>query len=272
MGKRISYADVADEAPLDLNEFTHPEPAPDVPNELPVAELAANPSNPRPPLDDDPEITELADTVRAGGVLQPLVVVSIDAYRAAKQKGVNGVYTEPPGGASWVVVIGNRRLAAAKAAGLERVPVVIDDARAARADLDVLVENGARRALDPILEAKQMRAVLDGRDMSQRALAEQVGRTPMYVSQRLALTKLISELADAVTAGQLRIERARQLAELDVNEQRACWEAGPPQWAPASGRGVGSRRIQASSPAVAAASLRKHFSAAELAELVQLLS
>jgi len=120
-----------------------------------------------------------------------------------------------------------------------------------------------------------MAEVLKTASISQRELARRIGKSHPYVAQRLALLKLIPELRSAFERGELTIERAREFGELPVAEQRAIVAAGKP-YRRVSGNGVTTRAavrsIRVSTPAAAADSIRKAFSADELAELIRLLS
>lgn len=245
----------------------------DTPRTLAVEQIAMNPLNLRPGQDEqaDEELAETAETIRTHGVVQPLVVCRMAAFTAMFPDEAGQLH-----GADWVVLIGNRRLQAARLAELPEVPVLIDDERVADGagmyEL-MLIENGQRRTLPLIHEARGIQRVLDERDVSIRELSRRIGKSHAYLVQRCALLKLIPELQAAVTAGELRVEDARRFGELSVEQQQAIAAAGKPYRMPA-GKGERpktARRIQASSPAVAAVSLRKQFTDAELGELLRLL-
>ena len=98
-----------------------------------------------------------------------------------------------------------------------------------------------------------MARVLELDRVSVRQLAERIGFTHGYVSQRLALLKLIAPLRDALELGSLTVERARKLGTLSENEQQAVADAGPP-WK-GGGYAVTSRRtLRSGDPAAAARS------------------
>jgi ParB family transcriptional regulator, chromosome partitioning protein len=280
MGKRVNLADLA------VDDF---DPAPPTPpaaspaaqaepiraqplsrdHVAPINSVALNPLNKRPPGEDD-ELAEMAETIRAHGVIQPLVVCSATAYL-----GEFPDQREAVGDRQWVVLIGNRRLRAARMASLDEVAIVVNDEQVTSMYEVMLIENGQRRELPPLHEAEAMAEVLKDSSISQRELARRIGKSHMYITQRLALLKLIPQLREAFERGDLTIERAREFGELAVSEQHAIVEAGKPYRRP-SGNGATTRvavkSIRVSSPAVAAESIRKTFSAAELAELIQLLS
>ena len=287
MGKRVNLAELARE---EVPDSYSPAPSRRTPPSerggdgertveldgatLQVAEIATNPLNSRDPADDSgEEFEQLVATIAQHGVLQPIVVCSAGAFiRRYPDEQVK------LGAAKWVALIGNRRLRASVSAGVERVPALINDDRLSSMYEVMLVENSHRKDLNLLHEAEAMRTVLTADGISQRELAVRIGRTPMYVSQRLALLGLIAPLRGALGDGSLKVEQARQIGSLEPQEQQTIAEAGPPYRLP-TGSAVGKaergasrpRRIAASSPAQAAESIRKLFTAAELAELIRLL-
>src|SRR6266581_3409769 len=131
----------------------------------PVNDLRPNPLNPRGEL-HVAGLDELADSIRAQGVLQPLLVT--------------------PGG---VVVAGHRRLAAARLAGLSEVPVVVRDLDAVQQQEIMLVENLQRQDLSAVEEARAYRRLLDdGHTTAQ--LARRVGVPAARINGRLVLLRL----------------------------------------------------------------------------------
>ncbi|GAA1388731.1 hypothetical protein GCM10009613_26550 [Pseudonocardia kongjuensis] len=296
MGKRVNLAELArEEVPNDYTPPTEslrslrepavasvpapapdssPEPGPDT-SMLPVPDIVSNPLNQRAAGDEeDAEFYELVSTIRGHGVLQPIVVCSASAFleRYPDQAGALDA-------ARWVALIGNRRLRAATVAGLPHIPALVNDDRVASMYEVMLVENSHRKALGPLYEAEAMQRLLSESGIPQRALAARIGRTPMYVSQRLALLGLIEPLREALEAGSLKVEQARQLGGLSEAEQYAIAAAGPPYRKPttnAPARGIEPprrrRSIAVSSPARAAASIREVFTETERAELIKLLA
>lgn len=278
MGKRVNLADLA----VDDLDFATPAPQWTPSDEpaagptastqvVPIDSVALNPLNKRPAGGDD-ELAELAETIREHGVIQPLVVCSAGKYLVEFPDQAEAIAD-----ADWVVLIGNRRLLAARMAPLTEVSIVVNDDQVATMYEVMLVENGQRRDLPPVLEAEAMAEVLKSAEVSRRELARRIGKSHMYVTQRLALLKLIPELRAPFERGELTIERAREFGELPEDEQRAIVAAGTPyRRARPESNGVVTRSavksIRVSTPAAAAESIRKTFSAEELAELIQLLS
>ncbi|WP_245607155.1 ParB/RepB/Spo0J family partition protein [Pseudonocardia spinosispora] len=235
---------------------------------VPIGDLANNPLNKRHVGGDD-ELLEMAETIRQHGVIQPLVVCSAEAYLAAFPSQRMAI-----GDARWITLIGNRRLAAARLVPLTEVSIVVNDGQVSSMYEVMLIENGQRKDLPPVLEAEAIEEAIKASGISQRELARRIGKSHMYVSQRLSLLKLIPEFRELFERGVLKVERARQLGELPQSEQRRIHAGGPPYLSrpvPGGSR-PGTRVIRVSSPAVAAESIRAKFNDDELSLLVSLLS
>ncbi|MFD8288064.1 ParB/RepB/Spo0J family partition protein [Streptomyces lavendulae] len=180
---------------------------------LSVEGLAHNPFNPRVELRS---IDELADSVASRGIIQPLTVVTrlafLDAHPGQSELGR----------AAFVVVDGNRRLAAARLAGLDDVPVHVDDSLAESAD--ILLETALTAAvqhesLDPLDEAKALERLVEVHG-SQRAVARALGKSSPWVTQRIALLKLTPDLQAAVEDRSLPVEIARNVGQLPAQQQQ----------------------------------------------------
>lgn len=181
---------------------------------LPVAQIAHNPFNPREELK---AVEDMADSLTARGVIQPLTVVTRAAFLSA-HPGHEGDL----GPAAYVVVDGNRRLAGANMAGLDDVPVHIDDSLAENAD--TLLETALTAAiqhesLDPLDEAKALQRLVEVHG-SQRAVARSLGKSSPWVTQRIALLKLTPELQKAVENKSLPVEVARNVGQLPAQQQQ----------------------------------------------------
>lgn len=176
--------------------------------------LAHNPRNRRDESQDS--ANELIDTVRAHGVLQPLGIVKAGAFVEAWPE-----HAEAIGDARWVVMAGNRRLAAAREVGLATVPVhELQLTDAGEIDAVMLVENVHRKSLSPMSEAEALAELVE-RHGSQAAAARALGMTSAWVSQRLALRRLAPEVQAAVETGDVTVKDARQFNGMTVDEQRA---------------------------------------------------
>ncbi len=178
-----------------------------------VADVAPHPDNPRRAMKD---LDELATSIKSIGLEQPIVVVPLDAFRAANPDKSVGE------GARWVVVAGHRRRAAAELGGVEEIAAWIrpDRAGADKAAETFVVENIHRAALEPIEEARAF-ALLADLGRSQRQIAERLGVSQAHVSKRLSLLGLAVSVQDALSAGQLTVGDALSLTGVPVEDQVA---------------------------------------------------
>jgi ParB family transcriptional regulator, chromosome partitioning protein len=180
--------------------------------------LAHNPFNPR---DELTEIEETAASLREKGQIQPVAVVRRTAFLAAHPG-----HDEQLGEAEYVVVDGNRRLAAAAVAGLEELRIdVNDDLAASAADLleGALIANVHRVDVPPLDQARAIQELVQVHG-SQGKVAKRLGKTPAWVSQRLALLELTPDLQSKVERGELKVEPARRIGRLPKDEQAAAAE------------------------------------------------
>ncbi|MET9607296.1 ParB/RepB/Spo0J family partition protein [Streptomyces sp. NPDC006512] len=185
---------------------------------VPLDALAHNPYNPREELKS---VKDLADSLTSRGVIQPLAAVTRQAFLAAHPG-----HEEQIGQAAYIVVDGNRRLAAANLAGLDELPVHVDDSLAQ--DADTLLETALIAAvqhenLDPLDEAKALQRLVDVHG-SQRAVARALGKSSPWVTQRIALLKLTPELQEAVEDRTLPVEIARNVGQLPAQQQQSAAE------------------------------------------------
>lgn len=190
-----------------------------LPTSLRLLEVQPNPRNPRY-AEEDPEVLELAATLLRVGQLQPALVISREHYLVA-YPGEGRLGQEP-----WVVIVGNRRLAACHTAGRPTLDVrVSTELTTAEAIEDrVLIENIHRKDLPPLLEAQVLQRRLDQPGATLRSVATAIEKSHMYVQQRLALLKLIPELQQLLRSGALGIRHARELGAKSVDEQRRIHE------------------------------------------------
>lgn len=159
------------------------------PNSLPIASLRPGAGQPRTHF-DDAAIDALADSIRADGVLQPLIVRPVD----------DGVYE---------IVAGERRWRAAQRAQLHDVPVVIREMADDRAAEIALVENLQREDLSAIEEAEGYRHLIDTHGHTQESLAQRIGKSRAHVANTLRLLALPSVIRSHVESGALSAGHAR---------------------------------------------------------------
>ncbi|MFJ5646272.1 ParB/RepB/Spo0J family partition protein [Streptomyces sp. NPDC093223] len=173
-----------------------------VPQGLPTVhpdQLMPSPENGRKKL---LRIHELADTLRTDGMNTAMTVIPPDVYVELYPQHKETVEQQVAAGVLFVVHHGHRRLAAARAAGLESVPILVRR-EVVSPRIAGIQENLQRMSLNPLEEAHEFQAALDeqddtGKQLSQRELAKRVGCSQTYVSHRMALLRLVPVLQQAV--------------------------------------------------------------------------
>ncbi len=173
--------------------------APTIERRVPIAEIRPNPHQPRRFFDDD-RITELAESIRQQGILQPLLVRKVDQ--------------------GYELIVGERRLRAAQRAGLDRVPVVIREVTDAESMEMALVENIQREELTPIEEALAYRQLMDELHLTQEDVAIRVGKSRPVITNLLRVLSLPDEIKDEVDRGHLSVGHARSLLALGTPEEQ----------------------------------------------------
>lgn len=162
---------------------------------LPIDSITPNPQQPRTRFDDD-SLTALSESIAELGVLQPVVV--------------------RPGEDGYVLVAGERRLRAAKRAGLTEIPAVVrvvgDEAGSL---IQALVENLQREDLTPLEEAAAYQQMLDDFEMTHADIAARVGRSRSAISNAIRLLGLPASIQVMVESGELSAGHARALLGTD---------------------------------------------------------
>ena len=161
--------------------------------EVPVNAVSPNPKQPRTHFDDE-AIASLAVSIREVGILQPIVV------RMA--------------GAGYELIAGERRLRAAKLAGLATIPVVVRDTDDADTLREALIENIHREDLGPIELAEAFRQLLEELGLKQEELADRVGVSRSHIANTIRLLQLPLEVQQLLTDGKLQAGHARALLAL----------------------------------------------------------
>lgn len=166
---------------------------------LPVDKLIPHPDNPRKDLGD---LTELADSIKANGILQNLTVVPTDANCE-----------------TFTVVIGHRRLAAAKLAGLQEVPCVIADMDAKEQVRTMLLENMQRSDLTVYEQAQGFQMMLDMGD-SVEEIAAKSGFSKATVRRRVKMLELDQDTLKTVSERQISLADFDELAKIENPKAR----------------------------------------------------
>jgi ParB family transcriptional regulator, chromosome partitioning protein len=169
--------------------------------DLPLESLVESPVNPRRTFEED-ALNELASSIRAQGILAPLLV-------------------RPLGEQTYEIVAGARRYRAAHLAGLSYVPVRIVDLTDAQALETSIVENLQRRDVHPLEEAQGFAALLrlEERQYSVEQIAAKCAKSPGYVASRLRLTELTPDVTEAFAKDEIGLGHALLLAKLQPQQQ-----------------------------------------------------
>ena len=177
-------------------------------DEVDIDLIVPNPRQPRTAIDPE-ALAELAASVRAHGILQPLLV--------SRRVSEGGAVT-------YQLVAGERRLHAARAAGLRRVPVVVRETTPQELLELAIVENVQRADLGALEEAAAYRQLVDEFGLTQEGVAERVGKSRVAVANTLRLLGLPEEVRGSLAAGEITEGHARALLGLPDDAARlAAW-------------------------------------------------
>ena len=163
----------------------------------PIEELKPHSRQPRKTF-DDAKMAELVASIVEKGVIQPLVARRQDDH--------------------YQIIAGERRWRAAQKAGLDRVPVVIQDVSEDWAMEIALIENIQREDLNPLEEAEAYRYLMNSFDLLQEEVAKRVGKDRSTVANALRLLRLPEKVKNDLTANRLSMGHARALLALDQDE------------------------------------------------------
>ena len=168
-------------------------------NEISIYLIDNNSSQPRKSFDDE-KLSELAESIKNYGVVQPIVV-----------KENNGRY---------VIVAGERRFRAARLAGLTKVPVIIRDFDEKELLEVSLIENIQRENLNPIEEALAIKNLIDNYDITQEEAAERLSKSRPAVANSLRLLNLPEKVQDYVKDGKIQAGHARAILSVKGKQRQ----------------------------------------------------
>jgi len=170
---------------------------------VPLDSITPNPRQPRTSIHTS-DLQALAVSIRLHGVLQPLIV------------------TPAPEGTGYVLIAGQRRLEAARLAGLESVPVVVRMAADQERLELALIENLQRTDLNPVEAAQGFRQLTDDFGLTHEEVAQRLGKSRAAVSNTLRLLRLPPAVRQAITNGSLSEGHARALLALPTPQAQAA--------------------------------------------------
>ncbi len=167
--------------------------------EISLDELRSNPYQPRKVFDEE-KLQELADSIKEHGVFQPIIV---------KKSTIKG----------YEIIAGERRVKAAKIAGLDTIPAIVRDF----SDQDMmeiaLLENLQRENLNSIEEAMAYKSLLDSLGITQEELSKRLGKSRSHVTNMIGLLNLPEEVKDMIIEGKISQSHARILSKMDEKEE-----------------------------------------------------
>jgi ParB family chromosome partitioning protein len=174
-----------------------------VPSQLKLDQMVAGIYQPRTRMDEG-ALYELAESIRAQGIMQPILVRKlVDGENAGKYE----------------IIAGERRFRASKLAGLESVPVLVRDVPNEAAAAMALIENIQREDLNPLEEAQGLQRLINEFGLTHETAAQAVGRSRSAASNLLRLLNLADPVQSMLMAGDLDMGHARALLSLDKAAQ-----------------------------------------------------
>jgi ParB family chromosome partitioning protein len=168
--------------------------------ELPIEVIERGRYQPRTDMDPS-ALEDLAASIRAQGVVQPIVVRPL------------------PGGDHYELIAGERRWRAAQMAGLDRIPAVVREVADQAAVAIALIENIQREDLNPIEEGRALNRLIEEFALTHQEAADAVGRSRATVSNLLRLLDLVPEVKTLLENGDLEMGHARALLALPAEDQ-----------------------------------------------------
>ncbi len=164
-----------------------------------IEEIVPNRSQPRKHFDES-RLRELEESIRANGILEPLIVRRVDQ--------------------GYELIVGERRWRAAQKAGLKEVPVMVKEVEGGDAFELSLVENLQREDLNPIEEAEAFKRLAEEFDVSQEELGKRLGKDRTTVANALRLLKLPPEVKDLLVQNRITAGHARAILSLETKEKQ----------------------------------------------------
>lgn len=194
----------------DFNYFGKNQPAgtennPQVVLNLEIFKITSNPHQPRFNFDSE-KLNELADSIKIHGIIQPLIVSKINANQ-------------------FELIAGERRLQAAKLAGLKEVPVILRNANEQEKLELAVIENIQRHDLNPIEEAKSFHKLREEFNLSQEEIAKKLGKSRSAIANKIRLLSLPIEIQKALLENKITEGHAKAILAVENPEkQKALFE------------------------------------------------
>jgi len=200
LGLEVLLGPKIDDAPADGR-------ASPLPTALHLNQIQPGRYQPRTRMDEG-SLYELAESIKAQGIMQPILVRPLDGAGAKASR--------------YEIIAGERRFRAAKLAGLDEVPVLVRIVPDAAAAAMALIENIQREDLNPLEEAQGLKRLVDEFGLTHEQAAQSVGRSRSAASNLLRLLNLAAPVQQMLMAGDLDMGHARALLALEAAPQILC--------------------------------------------------
>lgn len=181
-----------------LDQVGQPVTLTSTPNTLLIVQLQAGKYQPRTRMDEG-ALAELADSIRAQGIMQPILVRPLDALKG-----------------KYEIIAGERRFRAAQLAGLTEVPVLVKEVTDEHAAAMALIENIQREDLNPLEEAQGVKRLIEEFGLTHEQAATAIGRSRSATSNLLRLLNLATPVQTMLLAGDIDMGHARALLAVDA--------------------------------------------------------
>jgi ParB family transcriptional regulator, chromosome partitioning protein len=201
-GSQPAYDSSAGGGPIEISAAAETRVPGNLVINLPIHDVDKNPFQTRY-VDDGEALEELAESIKANGVVQPIVV------RPAKEDG------------RYVLVLGERRLHASRKAGKTHIPALVRRISEQQAAEMTIVENLQREDLSPLEQAEAFRVLSNQFSMTQQQIAERVGLSRVSVANYMRLLKLPREVMQMLAEKRLNFAQARELLKLGDDDRIA---------------------------------------------------
>jgi ParB family chromosome partitioning protein len=201
-GAQPAYDSSAGTGPIEINAVAETRIPTNLVVNLPIHDVDKNPFQTRY-VGDDEALEELAESIKANGVVQPIVV------RPAEENG------------RYVLILGERRLHASKKAGKTHIPALVRRVSEQQAAEMTIVENLQREDLSPLEQAEAFRVLSNQFSMTQQQIAERVGLSRVSVANYMRLLKLPREVMQLLAEKRINFAQAKELLKLGENDRIA---------------------------------------------------
>lgn len=167
--------------------------------EISTSDIVANEGQPRKNFNEE-DLKDLAASIEKYGIIQPLLLKKKeDKYE---------------------IIAGERRFRAAKLAGLEKVPAIVKDITDHESSRIAIIENIQRKDLNPVEEAMSYRHLLDSQDLTQKELAEEIGKSRQYIGNTIRLLNLDPRVLKLLEEEEISVSHGKKLLSIKDGDKQ----------------------------------------------------